>query len=73
MLEVFWPDGRFYTRTLQPGEMNSVVEVTYPRGGDMAALPNGTQVGPQTHQTCSSSLSVSLSAFESSWQERIQS
>lgn len=46
VLEVFWPDGRFYTRTLQPGEMNSVVEVTYPRGGDMAALPNDTQVGP---------------------------
>ncbi|XP_056892545.1 cartilage acidic protein 1a isoform X1 [Takifugu flavidus] len=45
VLEVYWPDGRFYTRTLQPGEMNSVVEVTYPRGGDMAALPNDTQCG----------------------------
>lgn len=44
VLEVFWPDGRFYTRTLQPGEMNSVVEVAYPKEGDMAALSGDTQV-----------------------------
>lgn len=44
VLEVFWPDGRFYTRTLQPSEMNSVVEVAYPKEGDMAALSNDTQV-----------------------------
>lgn len=45
-LEVFWPDGRFYTRSLQAGEMNSVVEVAYPKEGVVAALSNDTQVGP---------------------------
>lgn len=45
VLEVFWPDGRFYTRTLQPGEMNSVVEVAYPKEGDMSALSGDTQCG----------------------------
>lgn len=44
VLEVIWPDGRFYTRTLQPGEMNSVVEVAYPKEGDMSALSGDTQV-----------------------------
>lgn len=46
VLEVSWPDGRFYTRTLLPGEKNSVVEVTYPKEGDTAALSHVTQVSP---------------------------
>ncbi|CAG06061.1 unnamed protein product, partial [Tetraodon nigroviridis] len=34
VLEVGWPDRRCSTRELQPGEMNSVVEVAYPKQGD---------------------------------------
>lgn len=44
MLEVSWPDGSSVTRTLQPGEMNTVVEVAYPSGGEMSVLANDTQV-----------------------------
>lgn len=45
VLEVSWPDSSSVTRTLQPGEMNSVVEVAYPTEGEAAALPNDTQCG----------------------------
>nr|ABC86207.1 cartilage acidic protein 2 [Tetraodon nigroviridis] len=45
VLEVGWPDRRCSTRELQPGEMNSVVEVAYPKQGDVAALSNDTQCG----------------------------
>ncbi|XP_071359824.1 cartilage acidic protein 1a isoform X2 [Trachinotus anak] len=45
VLEVSWPDGSAITRTLQPGEMNSVVEVAYPRDGEMSVLANDTQCG----------------------------
>lgn len=43
VLEVSWPDGSSLTRTLQAGEMNSVVEVAYPNG-EAAALANDTKV-----------------------------
>uniref|UniRef100_A0AAQ4P1V4 Cartilage acidic protein 1 n=1 Tax=Gasterosteus aculeatus aculeatus TaxID=481459 RepID=A0AAQ4P1V4_GASAC len=43
-LGVSWPDGSFVTRTLQPGEMNSVVEVPYPKEGESSLLANETQV-----------------------------
>nr|XP_046262645.1 cartilage acidic protein 1a [Scatophagus argus]XP_046262652.1 cartilage acidic protein 1a [Scatophagus argus] len=45
VLEVSWPDGSSVTRPLQPGEMNSVVEVAYPKEGEMAVLTNDTQCG----------------------------
>lgn len=45
VLEVSWPDSSSITRTLQPGEMNSVVEVAYPKEGELAAVPNDTQCG----------------------------
>lgn len=45
VLEVSWPDGSSFTRTLQPGEMNSVVEVAYPQKGEKAVLANDTQCG----------------------------
>lgn len=45
VLEVSWPDGSSTTRTLQPGEMNSVVEVAYPRAGEASLLANDTQCG----------------------------
>uniref|UniRef100_A0A672Z5U2 Cartilage acidic protein 1-like n=1 Tax=Sphaeramia orbicularis TaxID=375764 RepID=A0A672Z5U2_9TELE len=45
VLEVSWPDGSSTTRTLQPGEMNSVVEVAYPTEGETSALTNDTQCG----------------------------
>ncbi|XP_078134039.1 cartilage acidic protein 1a [Sander vitreus] len=45
VLEVSWPDSSSIARTLQPGEMNSVVEVAYPKGGEMSLLANDTQCG----------------------------
>ncbi|XP_040001885.1 cartilage acidic protein 1a isoform X2 [Xiphias gladius] len=45
VLEVYWPDGSSTTRTLQPGEMNSVLEVAYPGEGEISALANDTQCG----------------------------
>ncbi|CAJ1053126.1 cartilage acidic protein 1a [Xyrichtys novacula] len=45
VLEVTWPDGTVFTRTLQPTEMNTVVEVTYPREGGTVVLANDTQCG----------------------------
>ncbi|XP_035027485.1 cartilage acidic protein 1a isoform X1 [Hippoglossus stenolepis] len=45
VLQVSWPDGSSISRTLQPGEMNSVVEVTYPREGEMTLLADDTQCG----------------------------
>jgi len=45
VLEVSWPDGSSFTRTVQPGEMNSVVEVSYPKEGETAVLANDTQCG----------------------------
>uniref|UniRef100_A0A671THA5 Cartilage acidic protein 1a n=1 Tax=Sparus aurata TaxID=8175 RepID=A0A671THA5_SPAAU len=38
VLEVSWPDGTSFTRSLQPGEMNTVVEVAYPKEGETTAL-----------------------------------
>uniref|UniRef100_A0A8C2XIJ4 Cartilage acidic protein 1a n=1 Tax=Cyclopterus lumpus TaxID=8103 RepID=A0A8C2XIJ4_CYCLU len=45
VLDVSWPDGSSITRTLQPGEMNSVVEVAYPKEGESSLLANDTQCG----------------------------
>uniref|UniRef100_A0A665UIN7 Cartilage acidic protein 1-like n=1 Tax=Echeneis naucrates TaxID=173247 RepID=A0A665UIN7_ECHNA len=45
VLEVSWPDGSTITRTVQAGEMNSVVEVSYPREGEMFTLASDTQCG----------------------------
>uniref|UniRef100_A0AAV2LMU5 ASPIC/UnbV domain-containing protein n=1 Tax=Knipowitschia caucasica TaxID=637954 RepID=A0AAV2LMU5_KNICA len=45
VLEVSWPDGRTTSRSLQAGEMNSVVEVPYPKDGAVSVLTNDTQCG----------------------------
>ncbi|KAK2815834.1 hypothetical protein Q5P01_026301 [Channa striata] len=45
VLEVSWPDGSSLTRSLQPGEMNSVVQVLYPKEGEMSVLSSDTQCG----------------------------
>ncbi|XP_072320115.1 cartilage acidic protein 1a isoform X2 [Eucyclogobius newberryi] len=45
VLEVTWPDGTKMTRTLQPAEMNSVLEVAYPRDGATSVLANDTECG----------------------------
>lgn len=45
IMEVSWPDGKAMTRAVQPGEMNSVVEIAYPRDGEMFVLSNDTQCG----------------------------
>ncbi|KAI4832341.1 hypothetical protein KUCAC02_015312 [Chaenocephalus aceratus] len=45
VLEVSWPDGSSISRTLQPGEMNSVVEVAFPKEGEFSLLANDTQCG----------------------------
>ncbi|KAM3864589.1 cartilage acidic protein 1a [Diretmus argenteus] len=45
VLEVSWPDGSSVARPLQPGEMNSVVDVAYPKDGEMSSLATDTQCG----------------------------
>ncbi|XP_062244599.1 cartilage acidic protein 1a isoform X1 [Platichthys flesus] len=45
VLQVSWPDGSSISRALQPGEMNSVVEVSYPREEEMTLLADDTQCG----------------------------
>ncbi|XP_071783782.2 cartilage acidic protein 1a isoform X1 [Centroberyx gerrardi] len=45
VLEVSWPDGSSMSRPLQPGEMNSVVEVAYPKEGGVSVLASDTQCG----------------------------
>ncbi|XP_034095145.1 cartilage acidic protein 1a isoform X2 [Gymnodraco acuticeps] len=45
VLEVSWPDGSSISRTLQPGEMNSVMEVAFPKEGESSLLANDTQCG----------------------------
>lgn len=45
VLQVSWPDGTTYTRSLQAGEMNSVVEVSYPTEGEVSVLSNDTECG----------------------------
>uniref|UniRef100_A0A3B5M740 Cartilage acidic protein 1a n=1 Tax=Xiphophorus couchianus TaxID=32473 RepID=A0A3B5M740_9TELE len=45
VLEVSWPGGTTMTRALEAGERNSVVEVAYPRDGDVSVLANDTQCG----------------------------
>ncbi|KAG7223768.1 hypothetical protein INR49_026450 [Caranx melampygus] len=57
VLEVSWPDGSSITRTLQPGEMNSVVEVTYPREGEIVvkvllSRMAAVQVFEDNHMKC---------------------
>ncbi|XP_062311917.1 cartilage acidic protein 1a [Osmerus eperlanus] len=45
VVEVYWPDGSSMTRALQSGEMNSLVEVTYPKEGEESVLANDTKCG----------------------------
>ncbi|XP_047221597.1 cartilage acidic protein 1a isoform X2 [Girardinichthys multiradiatus] len=45
VLEVSWPDGTTMTRALKSGEIKSLVEVAYPKNGEMSMLPNDTQCG----------------------------
>ncbi|KAM4584965.1 cartilage acidic protein 1a [Odontesthes bonariensis] len=45
VLEVSWPDGTTFTRALVTGEMNSVVEIAYPKEGEVSVLANDTQCG----------------------------
>ncbi|XP_075895988.1 cartilage acidic protein 1a isoform X2 [Nelusetta ayraudi] len=45
VLEVSWPDSSVLTRTLRPGEMNTVVEVLHPSGAELTPLANDTQCG----------------------------
>lgn len=44
VLEVSWPDGSLVTRSLGPGEMNTVLEVPHPSGAELTPLANDTQV-----------------------------
>ncbi|KAM6940491.1 cartilage acidic protein 1a [Xenentodon cancila] len=45
VLEVSWPDGTTMTRAFGADEMNSVVEVSYPTGGETSVLASDTQCG----------------------------
>ncbi|XP_041961508.1 cartilage acidic protein 1a isoform X1 [Alosa sapidissima] len=44
-VEVYWPDGQSMARALQEGEMNSALEITYPREGEQAVLTSDAQCG----------------------------
>ncbi|CDQ99558.1 unnamed protein product [Oncorhynchus mykiss] len=44
VVEVYWPDGRSVARPLQPGDMNSVMEIGYPKEGEESVLTPDTQV-----------------------------
>lgn len=44
VLEVSWPDGSTITRPLDPAEMNSVVEVAYPKQREASLLASDAQV-----------------------------
>ncbi|CDQ99905.1 unnamed protein product [Oncorhynchus mykiss] len=44
VVEVYWPDGRSVARPLQPGDMNSVMEIGYPKEGEESVLNPDTQV-----------------------------
>ncbi|XP_031418123.1 cartilage acidic protein 1a [Clupea harengus] len=44
-VEVYWPDGRSMARALQEGEMNSSLEITYPREGEQFVLTSDSQCG----------------------------
>ena len=48
-VEVYWPDGRSMARALQEGEMNSSLEITYPREGEQFVLTSDSQVRTHTH------------------------
>ncbi|CAI5679519.1 unnamed protein product [Oreochromis niloticus] len=76
VLEVSWPDGTSFTRTLQAGEMNSVLEVTYPKEGETTVLANDTQCGngfTVRNGRCAAlapfydGVRSSVSMFEASW------
>ncbi|KAJ8001545.1 hypothetical protein DPEC_G00170600 [Dallia pectoralis] len=45
VVEVYWPDGRSVSRLLQPGDMNSVIEIGYPKEGEESELTPDTQCG----------------------------
>ncbi|XP_036803907.1 cartilage acidic protein 1 isoform X2 [Oncorhynchus mykiss] len=45
VVEVYWPDGRSVARPLQPGDMNSVMEIGYPKEGEESVLNPDTQCG----------------------------
>uniref|UniRef100_A0A4W5PRP8 Cartilage acidic protein 1a n=1 Tax=Hucho hucho TaxID=62062 RepID=A0A4W5PRP8_9TELE len=45
VVEVYWPDGRSVARPLQPGDMNSVMEIGYPKEGEESVLTPESQCG----------------------------
>uniref|UniRef100_A0A6Q2Y032 ASPIC/UnbV domain-containing protein n=1 Tax=Esox lucius TaxID=8010 RepID=A0A6Q2Y032_ESOLU len=45
VVEVYWPDGRSVARLLQPDDMNSVMEIGYPKEGEESGLAPDTQCG----------------------------
>ncbi|KAL0984624.1 hypothetical protein UPYG_G00144290 [Umbra pygmaea] len=45
VVEVYWPNGLSVARLLQPGDMNSVIEIGYPKDGEESDLNPDTQCG----------------------------
>ncbi|CAM4469440.1 unnamed protein product [Leuciscus chuanchicus] len=44
IIEVYWPDGRSFVRSLESAEMNTVIEIAYPNEGEESALTSDAQV-----------------------------
>ncbi|XP_062399004.1 cartilage acidic protein 1a [Sardina pilchardus] len=44
-VEVHWPDGKSMARALQEGEMNSALEISYPKEGEQDVLTSDSQCG----------------------------
>lgn len=54
-MEVTWPDGKMASRSVASGEMNSVLEIPYPRDEDRREDPAPLEVrkapGPRRQKT----------------------
>ncbi|OCT71729.1 hypothetical protein XELAEV_18034707mg [Xenopus laevis] len=44
-LEVTWPDGKVFTRSVAEGEINSVLEIPYPHEDDIVTKPTDIECG----------------------------
>ncbi|XP_063291244.1 cartilage acidic protein 1 isoform X1 [Pelobates fuscus] len=44
-LEVTWPDGRIFTRGISEGEINTVLEITYPNEEESVTKPTNIECG----------------------------
>lgn len=43
-IKVYWPDGRSVVRPLESVDMNTVIEISYPKEGEESTFHSDTQV-----------------------------